>query len=119
MARNSLISIIKHGDLIELKKAVHRGDNLEEKDSQGWTPLFHAAGIGSLPMVRCLLSAGASVNDGVESGFTALFSAVMSDHVTVVRELLRSGAKVAPVQGIELRMYAKSEEVRELLDKRS
>jgi ankyrin repeat protein len=116
MSQTSLIAIVKRGDLINLRRAVDDGADLEEKDSQGWTPLFHAAGTGNLAMVKLLLDAGATVNQGLETGFTALFSAVMSDHVKVVKELLRSGAKAQLVQGIELRSFSKSKEVRDLLD---
>jgi len=111
-----LIAATKRGDIIALKKAIRERADLNERDVQGWTPLFHAAHTGHLAAVKLLLEAGADVNDGVETGFTALFSAVLAGHVEVVRELLRVGAKVAPVQGIELRGHSPSSEIRELLD---
>jgi ankyrin repeat protein len=115
MSQTSLIALVKRGDLVELRKAADGGADPEETDSQGWTPLFHAAHIGNLSMVRLLLDAGATVNHGAETGFTALFSTVMGDHIAVVRELLRAGARVRPVREIDQRGYAKSEAVRELL----
>jgi hypothetical protein len=102
---DSLISAAKHGDLIALRQAVHSGADLDCTDSQGWTPLFHAAGRGDIEAVKFLVQAGADVK---ENGFTALFSAVGSGRVETVRVLLDAGAEVVPVSGIPLRGYAMS-----------
>lgn len=116
MREGSLITAVKHGDAIAVRQALdHRGD-IHEKDSRGWTPLFHAAHKGDLHILQLLIRAGAHVNHGSETGFTALFSAVLGGHVGVVKELLGSGAKQAPVQGIALRGYAPNAQIRTLLD---
>jgi ankyrin repeat protein len=113
----SLITAVKHGDAIAVRQALdQRAADIHEKDSQGWTPLFHAAHKGDLHILQLLIRAGADVNHGSETGFTALFSAVLGGHVEVVKELLGSGAKQAPVQGIALRGYAPNAQIRTLLD---
>ena len=99
------------------RNSLAAGVHIDETDSQGWTPLFHAAQKGDFPMVQLLIDAGADVNHGSETGFTALFSAVLSGHVEIVKELLRAGAMAFPVQGIALRGYAPSDQIKDLLDR--
>jgi ankyrin repeat protein len=103
---DSLILSAKRNDLFAMRRAIHSGANLNDVDSQGWTPLFHAAHQGNAEAVKLLIQAGADVNHGKETGFTALFSAVSGRHVETVRILLDAGAEIVPVQGIELRGYA-------------
>ena len=116
MREASLITAVKHGDAIAVRQALDHRADVHEKDSQGWTPLFHAAHKGDLHILQLLIRAGADVNHSSETGFTALFSAVLGGHVEVVKELLGSGAKQAPVQGIALRGYAPNAQIRTLLD---
>lgn len=116
MKELSLITAVKHGDAIAVMQALDRRADIHEEDSQGWTPLFHAAHKGDLHILQLLISAGADVNQGSETGFTALFSAVLGGHVGIVRELLGSGAKQSPVQGVALRGYARNAQIRKLLD---
>jgi ankyrin repeat protein len=102
---DSFIWAVKRGDLLELRNALRSETNLNAVDSQGWTPLFHAAYQGNPTTLELLIEAGADVNHGVETGFTALFAAVLGGHVEAVRVLLNAGAKIAPVQGIALRAH--------------
>jgi len=105
MTADSLIWAAKRGDLVALETAIRSGANVNSKDSQGWTALFHAAHHGNTKALQLLIDAGADVNRGRESGFTALFSAVGGGHLEAVRLLLDAGAEIAPVQGVELRGY--------------
>jgi len=102
-----VISAAKRGDILEIRDAILARSDLNCVDSQGWTPLFHAAHHGNAEVVKLLIQAGADVNHGAQTGFTALFSAVMGGHVDTVRTLLDAGAKVLPVNGIELCGYAR------------
>ena len=112
---SAMIKAIKRCDHAALKAEIESGAGLETVDSQGWTPLFHAAHRGDIAAIKMLLHAGADVNHGVEHGFTALFSAVMSLHVEAVGMLITAGAKPAPLQGIDLHHYVqKREEPRSL-----
>ena len=88
--------------LLRVRKS---GADVNGKDSQGWTALFHAAHHGNTKALQLLIDGGAKVNGGRETGFTALFSAVSGGHVEAVRLLLNSGAEIVPVQGVELRGY--------------
>lgn len=60
------------------------------------TPLQYAAKIGSLDMVRLLISLGAKVNEepAIWSGGTTLQYAAMSGHCDMVAELLKKGAQL-------------------------
>ena len=107
---STIIRAIKRCDYPALKAEIESGAGLETVDSQGWTPLFHAAHRGDVTAITMLLQAGADVNHGIERGFTALFSAVLSSHVEAVRVLLEAGAKPAPLQGIALHHYVQRRE---------
>jgi uncharacterized protein len=104
---NRLISAAKRGDILKLRGALLACVDPNCEDSQGWTPLFHAAHHGNTEVVKLLIQAGADVNHGAQTGFTALFSAVMGGNLDTVRTLLSAGAKVLPVNGIELRGFAR------------
>jgi ankyrin repeat protein len=97
-----LIKAAKHRDLTNLKNAISSGAKLDGTDSQGWTPLFHAASNGWTEGMKILIGAGADVNHGRDTGFTALFSAVITGHIEAVLVLLEAGAQVRDVQGIKL-----------------
>jgi uncharacterized protein len=103
-----LLSAVKRGDRFAIRKAIQSGADLNCEDTQGWTPLFHAAGKGDIKTMTLILDAGADVNHGVEKGFTALFSAVMSGSLDAVRALLSAGARVVPVGGIELPLHVQN-----------
>jgi uncharacterized protein len=97
-----LIRAAKHRDVAALDEAIRWGADLSVPDSQGRTPLFHAADRGWTNGMKILIDAGADVNHGEESGFTALFSAVMSGRLEAVQTLLDAGARVRNVGGLRL-----------------
>jgi len=115
VSRNALIKAAKKGDLIALKAAIRSGADLNCIDSQGWTPLFHAAGRGWTEGMKIIIAAGADVNHGKETGFTALFSAVTSGHIEAVQVLLDAGAQVRDVQGIKLVGHAQGKKRQEIV----
>lgn len=118
---SALIRATKHGDSAALTDAITSGADLNGTDSQGWTPLFHAAARGWVEGIKILIESGADVNHGQESGFTALFSAVISGHSEAVRVLLAAGASIHRVDGVELVGYAQGEkkpQIVALLDER-
>jgi ankyrin repeat protein len=105
MVADALIWAAKRGDLVALETAIGSAVDLNAKDSQGWTALFHAAHNGNTKALQLLIGAGAEVNRGKETGFTALFAAVGAGHVDAVRLLLDAGAEIVQVKGVELRGY--------------
>lgn len=115
MRDKPLIKAAKHRDLVALKNAIRSGVDLNETDSQGWTPLFHAASKGWTTGMRTIIEAGADVNHGRENGFTALFSAVISGHLQAVEMLLEAGAEVLDVQGIKLKGYAQGNKAPQII----
>ena len=112
---NSLIRAAKRNDLVAIRKLIENGANVNGEDIQGWTPLFHAAHRGDIHAIDVLIQSGAEVNHGKETGFTALFSAVLGGHLDAVRMLLRAGAEILPVQGVQLRGYARGKHLKAII----
>ena len=104
-----LIRAIKRGDLREVERLIHAGANLNCSDSQGWTPLFHAAGTGRTDIIRCLLAHGAEVDSHRDKGFTPLFSAILSRHLEAIRMLLDAGASPDAPEGDPLSRHVPSD----------
>lgn len=81
------------GDLGTIKKLGSESAVLvNEKDSEGWTPLHYAAARGNLEIVKYLLSQGADINAKENMEYTPLINAVATSHYDVVRCLVEHGA---------------------------
>jgi ankyrin repeat protein len=79
---------------LDLVRLLHKhGAKLDERDSQGMTPLFLASRRGKLEVVRYLLAKGASV-DGKSLEFTPLGTAIVRGWPKVAQALLAAGANV-------------------------
>lgn len=63
-------------------------------DSNGWTPLHHACYIGDIESAKFLIANGSKVNAYSNKGRTPLHFAAMNNHVDVVQALLVSGAEI-------------------------
>jgi len=61
MSDLKLIEAVKNGDSKEVERLVKTGDDINQQDEQGWTPLNHAAGQGNLPMVQFLIENGSDL----------------------------------------------------------
>ncbi|XP_059751964.1 ankyrin repeat and SAM domain-containing protein 3 isoform X2 [Balaenoptera ricei] len=87
-----------------------QGAELEMKDIQGWTALFHCTSAGHQQMVKFLLDSGANANvrDPVY-GFTPLMEAAAAGHEIIVQYFLNHGVKVdtRDHSGATARMLAK------------
>jgi hypothetical protein len=86
-AASFLVSAAKSGDAAALKAALASGADIDGRDDDGWTALFHAASQGNLQTLEILLDAGA-LN---EESFYALFLAASRGHANAVRALLQAG----------------------------
>lgn len=60
-AENNLIPAAQRGDIEALKTLIEAGENVNEQDAQGWTPLHWSAGKGDVNCVAFLLEHGADV----------------------------------------------------------
>jgi hypothetical protein len=104
-----LIEAVKSRDIKRVKELLERGANPNAKDKNGWTPLHHAASVGSLDIAMLLINKGADVNAKSEkdvnilsdifndiatinTGSTPLHVAAYKGNLPVVELLLESGA---------------------------
>ena len=72
-----------------------KGAQLEAKNSNGSTPLHHAAAKGHAEIVRLLCDRGADVEARSDSGRRVLHLAAWKGHISVVKELIEErNAKV-------------------------
>ncbi|KAM5332092.1 ankyrin repeat and SAM domain-containing protein 3 isoform 4-T6 [Glossophaga mutica] len=87
-----------------------QGAELEMKDIQGWTALFHCTSAGHQQMVKFLLDSGANANVREPIyGFTPLMEAAAAGHEIIVQYFLNHGVKVdtRDHSGATARMLAK------------
>lgn len=83
----------KPAEIARLLLAASADPNLP--DSEGWIPLFCAAGNGHTGILRLLVEAGANVNaQCVANGWTALMNVACFGYEACVVELLALGADV-------------------------
>ncbi|KAB1251913.1 Ankyrin repeat and SAM domain-containing protein 3 [Camelus dromedarius] len=75
--------------------ALQRRAELEMKDIQGWTALFHCTSAGHQQMVKFLLDSGANANVREPiNGFTPLMEAAAAGHEIIVQYFLNHGVRV-------------------------
>lgn len=93
-----LFIAITRGGYDLVKFFLEKGLNPNRLQGGSMLPLHHAAAVGKLEMVKCLLQYGADVH-AVEpkSGNTALFGTVLISNREVMSELLASGANINAV----------------------
>lgn len=83
------------GRLARVRQLVRKKPRLVNKtETNGWTPLHHAAAAGRHETVVFLLSAGAEVNARSNKGGTPLHAAVSRGKEKVVKLLVKKGAQV-------------------------
>jgi len=83
----------KEEALKQLREKGFKG-GLEDKDGNGYTPLFMAAYHGNEAMVELLLRAGARKNFKAKDGATALLVSAQNGHFGCVEALIRAEANV-------------------------
>jgi ankyrin repeat protein len=80
------------GDQAEVQRLVRSGADVNERDSDGWTPLMYAAQKGRPEVVKLLLEKGADPNTRRKDGSTAFMDAIGGAQVDTIRLLLDKGA---------------------------
>jgi len=89
------ITVISQEELLQnLKKAVAKGQDINQADAIGRTPLHAASEYGYKEAVDFLLSKGANPNVADKMGFTVLHFAIMHSQVEVAKVLIEHGADV-------------------------
>ena len=71
-----------------LRHLLRRGADVDHRDEEGWTPLHHAASVGSLSTVNHLIDAGADIHAFGDGIGTPLHCAAASGSVASVKRLL-------------------------------
>jgi ankyrin repeat protein len=96
---SSLSGAAVSGDLALAKQMIQQGEDPNQIDKYGWTPLMWAAYYNQPDIVSFLLENGAKPNvrctnqyGTVPPGSTALIMAAYYNHVQVVELLLKGGA---------------------------
>ena len=82
-----LIEAVKGGDLARAAELIQAGEDVNQGDEQGWTPLNFASGKGDLDMVRLLVEKGADVFKAGRDQRTPYQIAVAAAHADVARYL--------------------------------
>lgn len=94
-AKESLLGSFASGQYDAIYRLLSQGHNPNVADNpSGWTPLIHASHLGDFHLVKAILIAGASINQGCADGWTPLMFACIRGHDNVVRLLLENGADV-------------------------
>ncbi|CAE7785434.1 Tanc1 [Symbiodinium sp. CCMP2456] len=73
---------------------IRKGVDLSQIDSHNQTPLFWAAALGNLVMMKFLLSLGMEINFRDNEKKTALFFAISNNHLEAARYLIEQGASL-------------------------
>jgi len=94
MEHGLLHEVVLHGDIEFVQKLVSSGANVNEKASDGLTPLHSAAGKGVVEIAKVLISAGANVNATSLKGNSPLHQAIGGSRLEMVRYLVSAGADV-------------------------
>jgi serine/threonine-protein phosphatase 6 regulatory ankyrin repeat subunit B len=81
-------------DLQNAESSLLRGESVHDTDSEGKTPLHHAAEYGHLEMAQLLVRYGARIDASDKKGRRPVMLALAGDHKAVVRYLVDEGAEV-------------------------
>ena len=93
---HQLANAAKKGDLLEVRRLIAAGANLNQGDYSGGTALMNAADESHIEIVKMLLAAGANPNAVGEYDWTALMVAARG-HVEATRMLIAAGANLHAV----------------------
>lgn len=90
----SLLAAVKNQDVAITQACLQQGQDVNQPDAEGLSPLNYAATFGNIYIVADLLAAGAEVNYQDPWGMTSLHAALKEGHDEVVLLLLEHDADV-------------------------
>jgi len=98
MKRKTIVNGVQRAvlkrDLAELKSALGAGEDVDDKDEDGRTPLFQTIVDGSTELAAELMTHGADVNARDKAGETPLHFAAREYRIDAAKLLLEHGAHV-------------------------
>lgn len=92
--QRELLKAIDDGRSSKITHLLEQGADVNERNSDGWSPLMVAASKGNAELVKLLLDRGARVNEKTPQGQTPLMFGAHWGHLEVVKLLIEKGAQV-------------------------
>ncbi|KAM1254185.1 hypothetical protein ACFX2J_041969 [Malus domestica] len=89
---DAIHAFAREGEVDNLLKCIESGVSVDQKDSEGRTPLHWAVDRGHLNMTELLVSKNANVNEKDNEGQTALHYAVLCDREGIAEFLVKQNA---------------------------
>lgn len=93
-AEKTIYDIVNTEDQDTFSDMVALGFDIDQADSDGFTPLMIAASLGKVQFARFLIYNGANVDARSKTGLTPLHRAAQDGHNDVIIELLDGGANI-------------------------
>ena len=93
-AKSPLIQASSQGDVLTAQKLIQEGANINEPDSNGYTPLQYAIWSGDDKIAKLLIDKGANVNAVDKYKLTPLMTAASYGYIDIVKLLIDKGADV-------------------------
>lgn len=114
MSELQLIEVTKIGDVNHVQTLIAGGEDLEQKDSYGWTALNWAAGRGDSAIVQLLLEAGANAVNCGRDLRTPYQIALAAAHVEAAALLQQAEPDSSIPPKRPVRLYCKAYQVKDL-----
>lgn len=109
MKEIGIFEAVKAENLSILNELINSGEDVNQQDEQGWTPLNWAAGKGNLPLVKLLIERGGDVLKVGRDKRTPHLIALAAGHLDVARFLREEENQLAGLQPIYTkRKYCKA-----------
>jgi ankyrin repeat protein len=86
-------------DVVNIRRLVAEGADVNVAGDGGWRPLHEAAAEGHVEAVQVLVELGADKEASTAAGDTPLHWAAYAGHVTVVKTLVELGADIGALDG--------------------
>ena len=91
-SKPTLFTVVKYHDITQLEEMVEAGEDINQTDENGWTPLHVAAADGREHMVGWLITHGAKVDAKLSDGRTPLYLTSSQNDESTARLLVQKGA---------------------------